>query len=106
MHPTPLRVEQDRPNFESWIWLDGIPDLLSGAGDAQGVSRASTLTQLEPCYFRKRIDASPSTTYTHTSPSRLEEHHGRPTSTYNHQSKYCLWQADHPWLALLCRMAP
>jgi hypothetical protein len=25
MHPTPLRVERDRRNFERWNWLDGIP---------------------------------------------------------------------------------
>jgi hypothetical protein len=24
---TPLRVRQDRPDFEGWIWLDGVPDL-------------------------------------------------------------------------------
>ena len=27
MHPTPLRVERDRRNFDSQNWLDGVPIL-------------------------------------------------------------------------------
>jgi hypothetical protein len=37
MEPTPLRVEQDRCNFEGKIRLDASTDLQSGAAHAQAV---------------------------------------------------------------------
>jgi hypothetical protein len=27
MHPTPLRVERDRRDFDGWYWLDSVPIL-------------------------------------------------------------------------------
>jgi hypothetical protein len=32
MHPTPLRVEQDRRDFDSQNWLNRIPDLSGRRG--------------------------------------------------------------------------
>jgi hypothetical protein len=34
---TPLRVERDRPDFESWNQLDGFSDLQGGAAQRQAV---------------------------------------------------------------------
>jgi hypothetical protein len=38
---TPLRFEQDRSDFASWMLLDCIPDLQGGAAQRQGVGRAA-----------------------------------------------------------------
>ena len=46
MEPTPLRVEQDRCDFEGWNRLDSFPDLEGGAAHAQAVGR-----RLELLYY-------------------------------------------------------